>query len=105
MLTAESMMYQPLVAFFEHRGMVVLREVVTAEGRVDVVAAGVDWEAAQERDRLGFRAALLRMPLLRAWDALPSRGPLDVEKWSDALAVSKSSVQTFARELVELGFA
>lgn len=98
-------MYQPLVDFFQRHDMLVLREVTTGEGRVDVVAARTDWNAAQQRLKLGLHSGLVRMPLLRAWKALPSEGALDIDGLAEALAVSRSSAQALARELVESRFA
>ena len=104
MFHAESMMYQPLVDYFTRSGAVVLREVSTPEGRVDIVAAVVDWDAAWARQELGFSGGLVRAPLLQSWDALPVIGALALRPWAESLSVSPGTARTIARELQRLGF-
>jgi hypothetical protein len=104
MLRAEYMMYDPLAAFFERRGMVVLREVTTPEGRADLIAAHVDWNAARERVESGLRGALLRAPLLRAWEALSPDVPQSLDAWACALDLTKGTVRALARELEAFRF-
>lgn len=104
MFRAESMMYQPLVDYFARSGAVVLREVSTPEGRVDIVAAVVDWSAARARQELGCSGGLVRAPLLQSWDALPTAGALALRPWAESLSVSPSTARAVARELQRLGF-
>ncbi|MDC0750009.1 hypothetical protein [Polyangium mundeleinium] len=104
MLKTEWMMYQPLADFFGNRGMVVLREVTTHEGRVDLVAAHVDWVAARRRQKMGLVRGLTSMTLLRAWEVLPLGEPITIDDWADKLAISTRTVRELARELDALGF-
>ena len=104
MFRAEFMMYEPLVAYFRAQGLLVLREVTTSEGRADIVAARIDWEAARKRMKLGFRWGLARLPLLRAWEALPPDKTISVDTWAEALEISRCSTRALARELEQSRF-
>lgn len=104
MLQIEHQMYGLLEEHFTQQGLVVLREVTTSEGRVDVVGARVDWNAAIERRRLGLTGALVRPSLLHAWEVLPRVGRLSGPTWAERLAVSFASIRAIARDLENLGY-
>ncbi len=97
-------MYAPLVSFFREKGMYVVREVTTHQGRVDVLAVKLDLEAVKWRIANGIGRAVTSPALLRAWQALPARSrPCRIEKWAATLGVQPASLRAHARVLEERG--
>jgi hypothetical protein len=103
MHAAEREMYGPLEQHFRRAGLLVLREVTTAQGRVDVVAARVDWTAARERLSEATLASLATAPLARAYLRLPARGSIELGAWALTMGVTASTARGLARELSAIG--
>ncbi len=103
MPAAEREMYRPLEQHFRRAGLLVLREVTTAQGRVDVVAARVDWTAARERMSEVTLASLTTAPLARGYLRLPARGSIDRDAWALTMGLTAATARGLARELSAIG--
>jgi hypothetical protein len=99
----ESDMYGPLAEHFAHRGMVVLREVTTRQGRIDVLALRLDDRACRRRRELGV-GAVTAPNLIRVWASLPPRvRDDDVSALAERLNVLRSTFRSHLRDLETRG--
>jgi hypothetical protein len=103
MHAAEREMYEPLEQHFRKSGLLVLREVTTAQGRVDVVAARIDWAAARARQQEATFTSLTTAPLARAYLRLPARGSINLDAWASTMGILAATATALARELAAIG--
>jgi hypothetical protein len=100
----EEDMYEPLADFLRRRGMVVLREVKTYQGRIDLVGIRLDSNSCWNRQELGFTEPITSLSLLKIYTALPERISDDsVRALAVKLAILPSTLKKSLRELRELG--
>lgn len=102
-MVRELEMYGPLVAHFRQRGFVVLREVTTYQGRIDVLALRLDDDSCEKRRRVGIDA-ITAPNLLRVWAALPRilRSGA-VPALATSLAILPATLRASLRELSHHG--
>lgn len=102
-MVRENEMYGPLVAHFRDRGFVVLREVTTYQGRIDVLALRLDADACDRRRAIGI-SAVTAPNLLRVWAALPRvLRSQAVPELATSLAVLPATLRASLRALSDHG--
>lgn len=100
----EEDMYEPLAEYLRRRGMVVLREVKTYQGRVDLVGIRLDPSACLHRHTLGLTTPITSLSLLKVFIALPECITDEaLRALAEKLAILPSTLRKNLRDLKELG--
>ena len=101
----EDDMYQPIIHHFLGENTIVLREVKTYQGRIDVVAVQFDRDACRQRLKSELTEAVTSLPLLKVISSIPEHFQASqLDLLASGLSIQLSTLRRHLRELIELRF-